>query len=399
MTLWIILALMTLAVVGELLFSLLRKQPAAAQRVDYDVVVYRDQLAEIDKDVERGLLSPEQAKAAQGEIYRRMLAAEDAENAVPAPKAKNGISPRSKLIPTLALVVLVPLGAGLTYSWLGSPSLPGKPYAERKNDPDFTMATEAEQLAVQLENKPDAEGFKRLADIYFEIRRYDQAAEAYQKTIEMKGESSVLWSELGETIALAHDDLIVPEARQAFIKALRLDPKDARARFYLGLAETQINEPRRAVAIWKDLQNDSKPDSPWISMLQEHIASFAKEGGFDPESIPPLPPSLNSPHEAVTTHPPEQPGEAASSLGVESAMPSGDAATAIMAMPPSEQNDVIHKMVDHLADKLKDHPDDLNGWKLLATSYRVLGEPDKANEAEAKAAALKTKASDGSGGK
>ena len=60
-------------------------------------------------------------------------------------------------------------------------------------------------------------------------------------------------------------------------------------------------------------------------------------------------------------------------------------------MKPKEQNAVIHKMVDRLAARMKDTPNDLEGWLHLAQAYRVLGETEKAKEAEDKAAALKGK--------
>ena len=70
----------------------------------------------------------------------------------------------------------------------------------------------------------------------------------------------------------------------------------------------------------------------------------------------------------------------------------GAAASMIMNADPVEQNKMIHGMVDGLAEKLKKNPDDLQGWQQLAKSYRVLGEIDKAKEAEAKVAALTAKA-------
>ena len=360
MTLGLILVVLTLAVLLALLFPLLRKPDDAAQRVDYDIVVYRDQLAEIDMDVERAQLTSDQAVAARAEIYRRILAAEDADVAA----LKSNGSRRGRLLLAGFLFILIPMGAGTLYAYLGSPELPAKPYAERKNDPEFVGATKAEELKAQLTQHPSVEGFTRLAGMYFSLRMYDQAAGAYQKIIEINGGDATLWSELGEVIVLSQGHRVVPDARAAFAKALSFDPHEARAQFYLGLAEVQINEPRRAVAIWRNLEKVSAEDAPWLPMIREHIASVAKQGGFDPLSVTPEPPSLSVPP---------------------------DDAAAIMAMKPEEQNAVIHKMVDHLAAKMKDTPNDLEGWQRLAKAYRVLGETEKAKEAEDKAAALKKK--------
>ncbi|HLN24303.1 MAG TPA: c-type cytochrome biogenesis protein CcmI, partial [Patescibacteria group bacterium] len=82
MTLWIVFAALTLAVLALLLVPLLRRQTAAPARIDYDVAVYRDQLTEVERDAERGLLNPAQLTAARTEIQRRMLTAADADAVV-----------------------------------------------------------------------------------------------------------------------------------------------------------------------------------------------------------------------------------------------------------------------------------------------------------------------------
>ena len=98
---------------------------------------------------------------------------------------------------------------------------------------------------------------------------------------------------------------VAPEALQAFTNALSIDAHSERARFYIGLAEAQIGNLKQAVAIWRDLEQGSDPDAPWLPMLREHIAAFSKEGGFDPASVPPAPPStatLNAAIEAMTNN-------------------------------------------------------------------------------------------------
>ena len=58
---------------------------------------------------------------------------------------------------------------------------------------------------------------------------------------------------------------------------------------------------------------------------------------------------------------------------------------------PAGQEEMILGMVERLAGRLKDNPDDAEGWRMLARSYEVLGETDKAKEARAKAEALSRK--------
>ena len=74
--LWITIAVLTAVALGLLLVPLARRGRAPAPtRAAYDITVYRDQLAEVDRDLERGLFGDDQAHAARIEIQRRMLAA------------------------------------------------------------------------------------------------------------------------------------------------------------------------------------------------------------------------------------------------------------------------------------------------------------------------------------
>ena len=266
-------AALTLAVLALLLWPLLRRQSAVAPHGDFDVAVYRDQLAEIDKDLERRLLSPAQAEAARTEIQRRMLAAADA--AETAASLAQGDNSRRQWLMALVLAAALPLGAGLMYVRLGAPALPAKPYAARQQDPEIMMAAAMGRLVEQLDHKPDAEGYRHLATLGFMLRRYDQAAEAYRKLIALQGADAALWSKLGEALVLANEGQVVPEAREAFAETLRRDPQEARARFYTGLAAAQDAAPDRALALWRELERDSPADSPWLPMLKAHIALYA----------------------------------------------------------------------------------------------------------------------------
>lgn len=374
--LWLIFAIISLAVIAILILPLLGRAGAEAPpRVDYDIVVYRDQLAEIDQELERGQLSESDAEAARAEIHRRMLAAEDAELKMPF-KLLPGASRYGRLGVIAAIALIIPLGAAVTYGALGQPQLPGKPYAWRlKHDPDFVVAATAEKLAAMLQNSPSAAGYQRLGQMYFDARNYEQAAVADRRAIELGANDAATWSELGEAVVMVNGGAVAPEAMTAFTKALSIEPHSERSRFYIGLAEAQIGNLKQAVAIWRDLERDSPPDAPWLVMLREHIAAFGKQGGFDPASIPPSPPSartLDVANTAMTN---------ALHLAVPSSAPAALPANAAPPVTADPRDTMIQAMVQRLADKMEKNPGDAEGWKRLAHAYNVLGEKDKAQAA------------------
>ena len=106
-----------------LLVPLLLRRRADASRDSYNLAVYRDQLGEIERDLARGLLSPEQAEAARAEIGRRILALAPA-------SASSAPSPQASFVIAGLAVVLLPFAAWLLYARLGAPALPDQPFAE-----------------------------------------------------------------------------------------------------------------------------------------------------------------------------------------------------------------------------------------------------------------------------
>ena len=124
MTLWFVFALMTVAAIFAVLWPLGRS--ARAQNQGSEVVVYKDQLTEIERDLASGLIAAPEAEAARVEISRRLLAAASSET-VSEPTSS------LKWRRTAAVLALVglPLVAIGVYMPLGSPRLQDFPLAQR----------------------------------------------------------------------------------------------------------------------------------------------------------------------------------------------------------------------------------------------------------------------------
>ena len=108
-----------------LALPLWRRKTTAATRAEFDLAVFKDQLAEIGRHAERGLLDAAQAEAARLEVERRILVrAEEAEHEL-APA-----TPGRKII--LAGAVGAPIAAALVYLAVGSAGMPDFPFAARE---------------------------------------------------------------------------------------------------------------------------------------------------------------------------------------------------------------------------------------------------------------------------
>lgn len=387
MTLQIILsALLAVAAAALIVVPLLRRPKGSARRADYDLQVYKDQLGEVDRDVERGLLTPVQAEAARVEIQRRMLAtdASDTDEAAP---ADTGRAFRVALAVILGL--MVPVGALVVYGGLGAPGLPDRPIAGREGErlgiPEAEIARLRQaipELEKRLNAKPQSqEGWLLLAQAHHQLQDWPQALAAYERAVRLGKVEPTVWSSLGEAHALAADGTVGDAAQAAFRNALRLDRAEPRAQYYLGLARMQAEEPRKAMAVWRALSAASPADAPWMPMLRQRMAMLGQEAGVMPAAVKPV--------HALDLFDAEQRGE---TVALEATPGDAEAAAAdAQRTAPgltAEEQAMVDGMVKQLADRLAENPDDFEGWMRLGRSYGVLKRHDAAAEAYGRAAAL-----------
>ena len=143
MLFWIIACLIVALVAATLVPSLLRPDtgPAAPSA---DIAVYRDQLAEVDRDLARGVLDQSEAERTRTEISRRLLSADKAGNA---PLVQNPSGP-SRVMAGLTVAGLAMMGLGL-YAWLGAPGYPDISRAGRIAAGDALRAGRISQAAAE----------------------------------------------------------------------------------------------------------------------------------------------------------------------------------------------------------------------------------------------------------
>jgi cytochrome c-type biogenesis protein CcmH len=381
MTLWLTLGAMTTLAIAMILAPLLRHPKAAAARREFELEVYRAQLRELSRELERGMLGPEEAAAARLELERRILAAD----ADPAKRRLPRPAMGHRRLVVLGLLIGFPLITGALYWQLGSPEVPGQPFAQRSADGGASLAegpagaalASVETLVARLRervtaNPADLEGWYRLGRAYALTEQFEAAADAYRQAIALRPDLPELHAALGEALVLAQDGIVTEPARDAFARAIELDPGDPRARFYQGLALVQRGEPAAGLEAWLALIRDAPADAPWLPDLRTRVAGLATELGRDPAALlpaAPAPPTVAAPGGAPR-------GPSAEQMG------------AAQAMAPEAQADMIRGMVDGLAARLEAQPDDVEGWRMLARSYGVLGEPERSAEAYQRVARL-----------
>lgn len=271
-----IVALMTGAAILAVLWPLSRTGLRAASAREADLAVYRDQLAEIERDRGRGLIAEPEAEAARIEVSRRLLAAADAD-AMPVPIP--GALLRRRAASMFALLGIPLLAAGMYFS-LGSPNLPGAPLAARLARPPegMDLAILVQRVEVMLEKNPgDGRGWEVIVPFYLNFGRNDDALKAQQNALRILGPSSEREATLGETLVAVSKGVVTPEARAAFERAIGMSAKNPKALFFLGLAAQQANKPDEARAIWSGLLESAPADDSWAFYARYQIEQLGKK--------------------------------------------------------------------------------------------------------------------------
>ncbi len=348
MILWILLALLTAIVAAALLYPLYRRPEALAPENAGEIEVYRDQMKELDRDRAGGLISAEEAEYARAEIGRRLLAAAGKQSEAEDAAKASGLRKMA-----IGIVTVAPPAIGLClYIMLGSPGLPDQPLEARLANPGNDMSLLVAKAERHLAQNPnDGSGWDILAPIYFRTARLGDAELAYRNAIRLIGPSAARLSGLGETLVVANDGIVTEDARSAFEEAVRLEPGDVRARFYVGVALEQAGKADEAKTTFQEIAKASPSDAPWMGLINEHIA---KNGGTATASSAP-PSTLGS--------------------------PTAEDVAAAESLSQGDRQEMIRGMVDTLAARLEAEPNNIEGWLRLVRSYMVLGDREKAQAA------------------
>jgi len=237
------------------------------------------------------------------------------------------------------------------------------------NTSDSAPAPTIASLEDKMRASPDdGEGWRTLGAAYFDAQRFTDAAGAYARATRLLPNRADIWSALGEAQTLA-SNAVDPIALKAFEKAVSLDPKDARARYFIGVEKDVRGDHKAAIDDWIALLKDAPAGSPWAQSVHDLVIKVAAKNRID-----------------VAGRLPELPAAPALAGGDDAARaaipgPTSDQINDAARLSPSEQNQMARGMVDRLAQRLAAQPRDFDGWVRLMRARMVLGDAKAAGEA------------------
>lgn len=362
---WLGFTLIALTTLGFLLWPLLRARHAANSRKAHDITVYRAQLAEIDEELARGSLTESEAGAAKLEIQRRLLRADAAAEGKTATASR-----RSVIAGATVILLLVPvLGSGI-YLAIGRPDATQVDLAamQQRAAQEAKLRADTERMIAQLRERlaidpGRADGWLLLGRSLLAIDRAAEAVPALDRVITLQPDDAEAYALRAEAQTLAADGSVTPAAQRDFRAVLEREPQHPGARYYLGLARLQEGDTRGAYDDWYALAADSPADAPWLDVVQARLRELAPRLGIA------LAQAVPEPKAAAPTGPSREQMEAAQQMSAE------------------DRNAMVRGMVDRLAERLRENPNDADGWLQLARAREVLGEAEAAREALRRAVA------------
>jgi cytochrome c-type biogenesis protein CcmH len=348
MLFWAAAIFLTVGAVLSVLLPFVRSSQQRAAPGANDLEVYRDQLAELDRDAARGLIGTAEFEEARAEIGRRVLKIASGQDAATQGGGSGGQVSRGVVFAAVAAVPLVSWGF---YSAVGAPDMPSQPLAARLSADPATASIDVlvARAEAHLQASPDdGRGWDVLAPIYFRLGRYPEAQQAYGRAIELLGATANREAGLGEAIAAAAGGMITAEAAAAFERGLQLEPGHTKSAFLLASALAQQGKIAEAADGWRAIEQRLPADSPWLDPVRQAIAEAERR---------------------LASVEPQQPGPDAADI---------EAAAGLSAQ---DREAMVASMVARLDERLKENPKDAEGWQRLVRSYVVLGKSDEAREA------------------
>ena len=328
----------------------LRGRATVPDRADASMAIFRDQLAEVERDAARGLVSGEEARAARVEIERRMLAAARARGQGPSRAGRWAV---------VAAAVAVPLGGAGIYALVGRPEVPSAPFAERGEEraAEGEVAALTAELRARLEADPEGgptEGWVLLAQTHLRRGDYAEAVRAFEAVSGREDVPPGVLTQHAEAIVGLEGGLVTPPALALIDRAMERDPTIPAGAFYRAQALAQSGDPGGGRDLLLARLEEARGPEPWIEVFVAEANRMGAEAGLPP-------------------------------VTAEDAVPG---IAAVGAMAPEEREAAIRSMVDGLAARLEAEPGDLEGWLRLGQARAVLGEAEAAREAWERALAL-----------
>lgn len=345
---WLFFILLSLFALTLMAMPLRGRFQIAAIPEDTTPAVLLDQLEEVKRDLDRGVISEAEAKAAEQEIKRRILMqARKAET-------RSSATHTGGRVGLILGALFVPLFAVGYYITMGSPEIDSLAFADRtaERQEAAQIADLSSQLYDRLVSDPDggpSEGWMLLGQTYSRMGRFAEAADAFSIVSQRPEADSSVFSMLAEALIYAEQGVVTPPAEAAIDRAISINPDNPASVYYKAVALSQKGESLRGYDMLIERLDAADGVYSWMESFVAEANRIGAGIGRAPLSLADFAPMVNAPG------------------------PSADDVANAQDMSDEERQAFIQSMVQRLATRLEEEPNDLDGWMRLGNAYTVLG--------------------------
>ncbi len=283
-------------IVTALLFvvpTLLRNRNIQQENLEHDAVnitVYRDQLAELDNDLQNDILTREQYNKSKQELQQRMLQDVPEEEKAIVKKNKKIYSIATSVVITLTLplaAVFLYLVIGDTRGLLPQAQLANATQMNRGGGNDspagHDFSSVLDNLVARLNKNPeDIEGWVMLGRTYAIMERYTDASNTYAKLAELVPNNPQILSDYADVLAMKNQGNLAGKPAELIYQALSIDPQYPKALALAGTAEFEQEKFEQAAVHWEKLLEVIPADSQLAKSVKDSVdeaRSLAAGGG------------------------------------------------------------------------------------------------------------------------
>lgn len=256
---------------------LLRRRAVRKAAAGPALEIYRDQLADLERDLQTGALATDRYEQARNELERRL--AEELETTA----GETSTASESRVISGV-VIAAVPLLAVALYLLIGAPRALDPQNMSSGDTAHSVTAEQIEQmvtkLAQRLETEPDnADGWSMLGRSYAALERFKEAADAFGRAVKLMPADAQMLADYADALGMAQGRSLKGEPSRIIARALAADPDHFKSLALAGTAAFENGNYAVAIRHWERLAQKIPPDSEFAQSIASSIAEARQLAG------------------------------------------------------------------------------------------------------------------------
>lgn len=292
MVFWVVAVLLIAAALLFLLPPLIQKGRQeegedAFDRDELNVTIFKDQLAELERDLSAGVLTQEQFETARHDLERSFLQESTTEVTESGAQMDRVIGRSAAVV----ISILIPIMALTLYNMLGAKEAglhpeDAAPQVQAEGH-EGTLEEQVRKLQDHLQQNPDdAEGWMMLARSYYFLKQYGAAAETFGRASSLQQDSNAeLLADYADALAMANGRNMAGKPYELVKKALAIQPQFQKALWLAGTATYQAGDLEATLEYWKRLLEIFPKGSENYMQMQKNIGEIQQKMGLPVDEV------------------------------------------------------------------------------------------------------------------